>query len=276
MSGEVSGVNEAQREGKEWLERVVRFGFVAKGIVYVTIGILALQTALGSGGQTTGSQGALAAIASEPFGQVLLALVGIGLIGLTLWYIIRAIYDVDREGEDASGLLKRVVFLGSGLIYGLLAVAAFQILLGSGGGGGNTTSSMTGQIMQQSWGRWLIGLIGVGVIAGGIYQFYRAYKAKFQEKMKGSQMSREEIKWGTRAGQVGIAARGVVIVIIGVLFTQAAIQYDPQEAGGVGQALQEIAQQPYGPWLLGLVALGLIAYGLFEGIILSRYRRIQF
>jgi hypothetical protein len=156
-----------------------------------------------------------------------------------------------------------------------LAVAAFQILMGSGGGG-NSASGLAAPIMQETWGRWLVGLIGLGVIAGGFFQFYRAYQVKFRDKLKQSEMSAEEIKWGTRAGRFGIAARGVVIVVIGFLLVQAAVQYDPQQAGGIAQALQTLREQPYGPWLLGAVSLGLVAYGLFVGIILTRYRRIQF
>lgn len=279
MSGDIrtesKTVDKAQREGKKWLEKVMRLGFVAKGAVYITIGILAFQAAIGPGGRTTGSEGALMEIASQPFGQILLGIIAIGLLGLTLWYFVRGIYDIDNKGDDATGLAKRASSLGSGIGYGLLAVFAFRVWLGSGGGsGGDSTASWTARLMQEPWGRWAVGIAGLVIIGSGLYQFYAAYQAKFREKLRTAEMSETEQTWGTRAGQFGIAARGVVVIIIGTFFVQAALQYDPQEAGGLGEALQTLAQQPYGPWLLAVVALGLIAYGLFAALVLARYRRI--
>lgn len=264
------------REGREWLEKLMRLGFLAKGVVYITVGILAVQLALGDGGEATGAQGALAEIGQQPFGQVLLGIIAVGLVGLTLWYFVRGGRDTDNEGDDASGLAKRAAYIAAGVGYGLLALVAFQILLGSGSGGnGNTIASWTAQIMQESWGRWLVAAAGLVVIGVGLYQFYRAYRARFRHKLRTHEMSRTEIKGGTWAGQFGIAARGVVVIVVGVFLLQAALQYDPQQAGGLGQALQALAQQPYGPWVLGIVALGLVAYGLFTAVVQTRYRRIQ-
>jgi hypothetical protein len=268
-------LKKTEREGKEWLERLMRFGFVAKGVIYITIGLLAFRAAIGPGGQTTGSEGAIVEISQQPFGQILLALVAIGLLGLTLWYFARGVWDTENKGNDFKGLWKRASAIGSGIGYGLLALFAFQILLGTGGGGGSSSAEWTARLMEQPWGRWLVGIVGLGVIGAGLAQFYHAYRAKFKEKLRSHEMSETEYTWGIRAGQFGIAARGVVIVIIGLFLVQAAVQYDPQEAGGLREALQTLAQQPYGPWALGIVALGLIAYGLFAAIVLAKYRRIS-
>lgn len=261
---------------KSWLKRLMRLGFVANGIVYITIGILAVQTAVGSGGQTTGSQGALAAIASEPFGQFLLAIVAVGLVGLALWYVIRGVLDPDGEGDDPSSMAKRIGLVIAGGAYGVLAFSAFRVLTtAGGGGGGNQAADWTAQLMQESYGIWLIGLIGVVIIGVGVYQLYKAYQIKFREKLKMHEMSHMETKWGVRAGRAGIAARGIVFGIIGIFLVQAAMQADPQEAGGVGKALQTLASQPYGPWLLGIVAIGLVAYGLYSAVLLAQYRRLH-
>lgn len=264
---------------KEWVEKLMRGGFVANGIVYITIGILAIQAAFGAGGRTTGSRGAISSIATQPFGQFLLGLIGIGLIGLTLWYFIRGISDPDDEGDDAEGIMKRIGLVIAGLGYGILAYSAFTALsAGSsgGGGGGSGAADWTARIMQQPFGIWLVGIVGAIIIGVGLYQIYKGYQAKFREKLDTVTMSREERKWGIRAGQFGISARGVIFAIIGIFLIQAALQADPQEAGGVGQALQTLANQPYGPWVLGIIAFGFIAYGLYSAVVLSRYREIQF
>ena len=271
----MESIEKTVQNRSEGVEKLMRLGFAAKGVIYVTIGLLALQAAFGLGGQTTGSRGALVEIASQPLGQVLLGIVAVGLLGLTLWYIARGVPDIEGKGDDPRGLAKRAGAIGSGVGYALLAVFAFQILLGSSGGGdGPSKSDWTATLMEVPWGRWLVGLVGLVVIGTGLFQFYRAYQAKFREKINSSEMSGAESEWGTRAGQFGIVARGVVVIIIGVFLVNAAWQYDPQEAGGLGQALETLAQQPYGAWVLGVVAAGLIAYGLFAGLILARYRQI--
>lgn len=269
-------MNVQTREGKEWLERLMRLGFLANGIVYITIGFLSLRSAFAAGGTTTGSQGALSQLATQPFGQILLVVIGLGMVGLAIWYVVRGVSDPDQKGDDVKGLGKRAGYVIAGLGYGVLAFTAFQLLTGSGGGGGSAAADWTARVMQQPFGRWLVGIVGLVLVGVGAYHVYKAYTTKFREKLKSQQMSREELEWGVRAAQWGLGARGVVFAIIGVFLVQAAVRYNPQEAGGVGQALQELAQQPYGAVLLGVVALGFVGYGLYSGIILTRYRRMNF
>ena len=256
------------------LKKLMRLGFVANGIVYITIGLLAMQAALGVGGQTSGTQGALRQIAAEPFGQFLLAVVALGFVGLAIWYVVRGVYDPDNAGDDAIGLGKRFGLVVAGLGYGALAYSAGRILLYRGAGS-NQPADWTAVVMQQPFGIWLIGLIGLIIFGVGLYQLYKAYQTKFRKKLKTGEMSATETEWGIRAGRMGIAARAVIFGIIGVFVVQAALQADPQQAGGVGQALQTLATQPYGPWLLGIVGLGLMAYGLYSAVFLARYRRIR-
>ncbi len=264
----------AMHQASPWLERVGRFGYAAKGVVYGLIGALAVQVALGTGGQTTDSQGALQRIARAPFGQVLLVAIGAGLIGYVLWRIIQALMDTENKGADAKGLATRGGYFISGLIYGGLALSAFQIAFGSSGGGGDSSSQgWTAKLMAQPFGQTLVGVVGVIVVGVGLYELYRAYNAKFREKLKLQEMSRTEETWATRLGRLGYAAHGVVLGIIGAFLVVAAIQAQPQEARGLGGALSTLAQQPWGPWLLGSVALGLVAYGIFM-LVLARYRRM--
>jgi uncharacterized membrane protein YidH (DUF202 family) len=254
----------------------MRFGFAAKGFVYAIIGILALQAALGSGGKTTDTSGALQTILNRPFGQILLALVAVGLIGYALWRWVQAFWDPENKGSDAQGLAKRLGYAVNGLIYAGIAFSAAQLILGrsSGGGSEQSTQHWTAVALSQPFGRWLVGLAGALVIGFGFYEFYKAYQAKFRKQLKTHQMSPTEQSWATRVGRLGLAARGVTFIIIGWFLIQASLQAQAKEARGLGGALEALAQQPYGPWLLGIVAVGLIAYGVHMGF-LARYRRMQ-
>lgn len=251
----------------------MRFGYAAKGFVYAIVGILAAQAAIGGGGggKTTNTKGALKTIVTQPFGKVLLALVAIGLVGYVLWRFVQAIQDPENKGTDAKGLVTRLGYGFSGIAY-----AGLALIFGAGGGssGGSSTQTWTARLLAQPFGQWLVGTIGAIVIAIAGYQFYRAYSAKFRKKLKTHQMSRTEQTWATRVGRFGLATRGITFLIIGWFLIQAPLQAQAQEARGLGGALETLAQQPYGPWLLGIVALGLIAYGIHMGV-QARYRRMQ-
>jgi multisubunit Na+/H+ antiporter MnhC subunit len=263
-----------QAAAHPWVEKLARFGFVAKGSVYAVVGLLAAQTAFGAGGKKTDTQGALQTIVTQPFGKFLLGLVAIGLLGYALWRLVEAIMDPENKGTDAKGIIQRLGYAGNGLIYAALALTAVKILMGTGGGSSNTQRDGTARLLAQPFGQWLVGTIGAIVIGVGFYQFYEAYTAKFRQKFKLHEMSETEKIWATRSGRFGLAARGVVFSIIGFFLIQAARQANPNQTKGLGGALEALAQQPYGPWLLGLVAIGLIAYGFYY-IAQGRYRRIS-
>ena len=257
-----------------WVERLARLGYLAKGIVYAIVGVLAVQAAFGAGGQTTDTKGALSAIAAQPFGKFLLALLTVGLIGYVVWRFVQAVQDPEHKGDDAKGWATRLGYVVSGLIYASLAFTAIGLIRGSGGGGGgNSKQDWTARLLAQPFGQWLVGLVGAFVIGLGFYQLYQAYKAKFRKQMKLQEMSPTEETWATRIGRFGLGARGVVFCIIGFFLLQAARQSDASEVRGLDGALQSLAQQPYGPWLLGIVALGLIAYGIHMAV-QARYIRI--
>lgn len=266
----------AIRVASPWVEWLARLGFAAKGVVYSLIGVLAIQYAFGQGGQTTGSTGALETIAGEPFGQILLGLIALGLVGYSVWQFMRAAMDTESQGSDAEGVVKRIGYAASGIIYFGLAMVAGGLAIGSaiGGGGGSNISDWTATVMSQPFGRWLVGIGGVIVIGVGLYRIYKGYSTKFQEKLNLGEMSETERKWTVRFGRAGLAAQGIVFAMIGSFFVQAAVQYQPSEARGLGGALQTLAEQSYGPWLLTIVALGLVAHGIYM-FILARYRRIE-
>jgi hypothetical protein len=258
-----------------WVERLARFGYAAKGVVYGIVGLLAAQAAFGAGGKTTDTQGALQAIRTQPFGKFLLGLVAFGLMGYVLWRFVQAIKDPENTGTDAKGLATRLGYAGNGLIYASLALSAVQLVIGSGGGGNsNSTEDWTARVLSQPFGQWLVGTVGASLIGMGFYQFYQAYSAQFRKELNLTELSNTEQKWVTGIGRFGLAARGIVFVVIGLFLIEAARESDSGEAGGLGQALETLEQQPYGSWILGIVALGLVAYGIFM-VLQARYRRID-
>lgn len=263
----------AARDAKPWVERLGRAGFAAVGVVYALIGVLAAQAAIGAGGATTDPEGALGRIVRAPFGRFLLAAVTVGLIGYALWRFVQAALDTENKGTEAKGIGARTLYAGIGLVYTSLALSAARLALGSGGGGGSSPRDWTARLMSQPFGRWLVALVGLGIVAAGLQQFSKAYKAKFREKLNLGQMSATQQQWATRAGRIGFSARGVTFGIIGAFLVIAALREQPRQARGLGGALAALADRPFGPWLLGIVALGLIAYGLFM-LVQARYRRM--
>jgi hypothetical protein len=258
-----------------WIEKLARFGYISKGVVYSIVGLLAAQTAFGSGGKTTDTQGALYTIVSQPFGKFLLALVAIGLIGYVILRFVQAIKDPENKGTDAKGIAQRIGYAINGFVYAGLAWTAIQIVLGSGNSGsGNSTQDWTARLLSQPFGQWLVGTIGAFTIGLGFYQFYEAFKAKFRKHLDLTELDESGRKLVMGISRFGLFARGVVFCIIGWFLIQAATSSDASKVGGLDLALQTLAQQPYGPWLLGIVALGLIAYGIYM-IIQARYRRVM-
>lgn len=259
------------------IEKLARFGYAAKGFVYGLIGILAILAAFGFGGKTTGTQGLLQTIAQQPFGKALLALIALGLASYAIWRLVEAIKDPEHEGDDKKGLAKRLGYAISGVIYAGLAWTAVRLALGSGGGNGqqgsSTAQGVTAKVLAQPFGAWLVGIVGVILVAYGFYQFYKAYSVKFTRKLKIRQMSKEEENWAVRISRFGIAARGVAFVMIGFFVIQAAKQSQAAEVKGLDGVLQTIAQQTYGKILLGIMALGLVAYGVYM-FVQAKYRKI--
>ena len=261
---------------KPWVERLARLGYAAKGLVYCLIGVLAIQVALGVGGQTTGTEGALQTISRQPYGQVLLLITAIGLFGYALWRIIQAILDPDHnDSNSAKRIVQRIAYAISGLIYGFLGWEAVRIVMGSiSSGDEDGTEHWTAQLMAQPFGRWLVGLVGLIIIGSGLFQVYYGWAAKFREELKLHQMSPNERIWAIRSGRWGYIARGIIYAIIGGFLVWAGIEINPNNAVGLEELLDKVAQQPFGVWLLALTALGLISYGAFA-FVEARYRNIE-
>jgi len=253
-------------------EILSRAGFVARGLVWGIIGILALKLALGDGGKLTNQQGALHTVARQPFGKVLLTLVAIGLGGYALWRFFRAALGHGPEETDSG--FDRLAAAASGIAYAVICTLAVEILLGAGGGS-NTGSAKkeAGGVLGWPGGPWLVGAAGAIMIGVALYQGYRGLAKKFLEDSKVEEMGPSLRKWIAAIGTVGLLARMVVFALVGVFLVKAAVDYNPQAAVGLDGALAKLLHRHYGPWLLGVVSAGLIAFALYS-LSDARYRRI--
>jgi flagellar biogenesis protein FliO len=253
-----------------WIEKLARFGYVAKGFVYGLVGFLAVLAAVNAGGKTTDTKGALTTIASQPFGVFLLSLIAIGLIGYVIWCLVKAL-----KNPENKKLPSRIGSLISGAVYAGLAFNAAALAIGSNTGDrGNTERDWTALVLQQPFGQWLIGIVGALIIGVGFYQFYDAYRTKFRQQLDLRELDRQQQDRIIAISRFGIAARGIVFTIIGFFVIQAARQFNPSQVRGLDGALQSLAQQPFGKILLGIVALGLIAYGVYL-LVRAKYSRIK-
>ena len=261
------------RKASPWIDRLARMGYVAKGVVYVVIGFLALREALGIGGETTGPSSAFRSIGSQPFGGLMLTLLAAGLAGYALWKLVQGIMDPDEKGSDAHGILRRIGYVGSGMIHGGLAFLAAQSVFGAED---SSEDAMTASAMafQPPIGPILVWLVGLIVIGVGLYQLYAAYEAKFLPELKLDRMGDAQERWVTFAGRVGTAARALAIGVAGAFLVLAAYHSDPSETRGLGEALESLQHQPLGSYMLGTIAVGLLLYGAFMFAV-ARYRRIE-
>ncbi|HET6695015.1 MAG TPA: DUF1206 domain-containing protein [Gaiellaceae bacterium] len=257
-----------------WIERGARFGLATKGFSYILVAVIALRVAVEGSGQTESREGALKTLADEPFGWMLLALVALGFASYAVWQLVRAIFDRDDEGDGPKGIGKRLGQAGKALLYGTLAVITASLLFDSGGGGGGQSEDKaTAVALEWPGGRWIVGGVGLAIIGAGAFNAYRALSGSFRENLREEQMSGAEQPWYIAFGVIGHFARAVVFVMIGVFVLRAAYEYDPDEAIGLDGALQKLAGEAYGAWLLGAVALGLGMYGLFC-LVEAKYRDV--
>jgi len=272
-SGSVAA--KGRRAGKSpWVEGLGRVGLAAKGVLYLVIGLLAIQVARGARGEKADTQGALSEIAQKPFGRLLLIVLALGLAAHALWRLAQAILDRDDEGEDASGLAKRAGAFARAVWYGGLCVLTTTRIFGeSGGGGGKTEDKATGGVLDLPAGRYLVFAAAAGFLGAAGFNAYRAITANFRKKLETQKMSEAEEKVANTVGVLGHLARAVVWTLVAGFLAKAAWEYDPKEAVGLDAALHKVAQQPYGGFLLFAVAVGLIAYALYC-LVQARYRDV--
>lgn len=247
----------AHRGTQDVWELGARGGYAASGVMHVLIGVLAVQLALGDSSGSADESGAFGAVAATPFGAVVLWVAVVAFAALGAWQAAEALSGAAGETAD------RVKAGAKGVVYVALALTAFGVVQGASRGDGATDA--TARLMQATAGRWLVALVGLGVVAVGAHHVLKGVRQKFLEDLVRLPSGRAG-RVARTAGTVGYAAKGVALGVIGVLFVLAALHADPSEAQGLDGALQALREAPAGPVLLLLVAVGLIAFGVYGGV----------
>lgn len=242
-------------------EVMARCGLAARGVLYVLLGVLALRVALGDSGREADRKGALEALAEQPFGGFLVWAVGIGLVCMMLWRLSEAVFGA--AGPDGGKAGERLASAARAVFYGVVAFSVLSFAAGSGGGPSSDEQSrdMTARAMELPGGPWWVGAAGAAILIGGGVIAVRAAMRTFCEDLALERMSAGARKAVEFLGVTGGVARGAVFAAAGAFVVYAALRYDPSEAKGVDDTLRAFTQTPAGPWLLVLIAAGLVLFG---------------
>lgn len=256
-----------------FMEALTRLGYGVRGLIYIMMGMLALKVALGKGGAPADQQGAIATIGKQPLGLFLLWVVLIGLVSYSLWGLMRAVLDPLHKGQDLKGLVARGGYLFSAAAYAYLIVPTYGSIKGAGSPAqGAKTQQTIALILSKPWGPWAIGLIGLAVLAVGMYHIYQGFNNSFDKQLKTYAMTAKQVKWATQLGRFGTATRGFIFALIGVALCLAAYHSNSGQAIGIDAALATLRNQPYGVWLLGIAAVGLVAFGVYSMLSAAWFR----
>jgi hypothetical protein len=240
---------------------VARLGLTARAVVYFLIGWLAVQIALGQGSHEANQRGAIAEIAKQKYGMVLLWLLGIGLAAYALWRFKEAAFGTAADGRKKGPRLRSLV---RATVYAAFAVMTFSFMAGtSRESQSQQQASITGRVMRHDGGRWLVGLVGLIVVVVGLILIVEGVRKKFAHQLRMREIGGRKRNGIVAIGVIGNVARGVVFALSGVLVIDAAVTYDPRKSTGLDGALRTLADRAYGPWILGILAAGLIVFGLY-------------
>lgn len=272
-AGQAQGkANEA--EHSKPLQVLGRFGEVCYGVVHVIVAVLAVRLAFGgSGGRSVDQQGAVASIATEPFGGVILWVIAIGLAAFGFWQLLSAGTGFEWIEQTSRRTRRRIGAGVRGVAVLAISVSTFGLLVsGPGKSSDGESRTFTARLMSVTGGRLLVGAVGVGIVVAAAVIAHRGLRRTFVQDLDLSRVPPSAARLTRTLGAVGFTAKGVAYAIVGILILVAAITFDPNKAGGLDAALRTLARQPFGVVLLVLVAVGLAAYGgycFFE----SRCRR---
>lgn len=255
-----------------WLRQYILLGYIAKGIIYLLIGIFAVQAAVFYNREATGTYLSLTSLAGQPFGKLLVFMLAIALMG----YVLRRLFQIILlpRYSAVSGfkcLFKQAGYMMSGLSYIGVAYSALNIALETGEYD-DTAEDLADELFELPIGEWLIFLGGIAVLTVGFFYVWGAYTGSYISEFESSDIHHRVENWTRRVGKYGVAARGVSFVLTGIFIIRAALDGNSEFAGGLQNALQALVAQPLGELWLGLIGLGFISYGLYM-FIAARYRR---
>jgi hypothetical protein len=250
-----------------WPARVARIGILSRGVIHLLVGWLAWSLARGDLGERADQRGALGAVVRQPMGRVLVLVLAVGFLCYAAWRALEAWLDTEDKGAvQRAGQAARAV------LYVALAWSAVRLASGGSQQGSGSRDVATG-VFGWPGGRWIVLAAGLAVVGTGLWNGYRAVSRSFAKRLKDAEMSATERTWTVRAGVFGHAARMVAYLVVGWFLVRAALRFDPAQPVGLDESLHALAGASYGPWLLGLVGLGLVAFGLYQ-VMLARYREV--
>jgi hypothetical protein len=251
-----------QAHDSEWIDRAARIGLIAYGLVHLVIAWLAIQLALGDKEGSADSKGAVQQLKEQPLGEALVWAVAVGMFLLAIWQALESIFGY-RDEEGFTQVRKRLTAAGKAVAYVVIGLTAVHAATGSSSSGKNGSDSMTAKVMDWPGGQVIVCLVGVGIIGAGAYLVYRAWTEKFAKHINAEGKSGQTGSAYLWFGKAGYTAKGVTFGIVGSLFLYAGLTHEAKKSGGLDQALHKVLQQPFGPFLLVVIALGLACYGLF-------------
>ena len=267
-------VKKAARKAAPWTEKLARAGYFSRGFVYVVVGLIAGRAALYRG-RPAGARGAMLEVAHQPLGRIALCALAVGFLGYAAWRAVQSVLDPERKGTKIKGIGKRIAYMFTAATYvGLAAAAATLALNGHGQGDRRSAAQWVAPVMRHPLGRWALVGIGVWIAGYGAWLLYRSVAKEPEKKLDLSRLRPGVQKTFKLAGRIGIASRAVVFGVIGIWLVRAVLHHRPGETKMPAGALETVRDQPYGHWLLAVVAVGLAAFGFFE-MVKARYRIIQ-
>lgn len=260
-----------------FVKRIARYGFYAKGLLFIVVGALSIMLAFGfPEGRIADPAGAMANLAGRPFGKVLLVIFVGGAVGHAAWNILRALADIDDAGRNWFGIFKRSIGAGIGIFYLGLALTALQIVLSTNVAESSSKAEETFVSVLLAipiLGAVLLFLIGLGVIGAGFHECYSGISGKFREAYRVWEIKGHHLTFITLLGILSFTARAVILIIMGYYFVTAAIWNRLEGSIGLDAALTALAQSSYGRVLLFAAAAGLFAHGVLA-LYEAKYRRL--
>ncbi len=247
-------------DNSEWFERAVRIGLASYGVVHLLIAWLALQLAFGHSSGAANQRGAMRQLAQQSFGKPLLWIVALGFLALAVWQSFDAVWGHHKH-DGAKRTFKRLGSAGKVVVYLVLAATAVKTAVGASSS--SNSDSFTAKVMKWPLGQLIVGLVGAGIVAIGGYLISKAVRKSFEKDLQPQATSGSTGSAVVRLGQAGYTAKGVALAIVGVLFIWAAVTFDPKKAGGLDAALHTLITQPFGPWLLAVIAVGIGCFGVY-------------
>lgn len=259
----------------EWTGRA---GLIARGVIYCVVAVLCVQIAAGDRSKRADREGALSAVARQPFGRTLLVVLALGFAAYAAWRFLKAFTGSPEGGKRSSGakgLVKRAADVGRGAVYIWLLVSTIGVIReGSGQGKGDAQAkTWSARLMAHAGGRWLVAAVGLALIVVGVIRIVAAVRRNFESHLDRRKMSRAQKRWLPLLGSFGYSGRAAVWSVGGAFLIEAAMRFDPNRAVGIDGALHRLANRPFGPVLLVLVAIGLASFGLFS-FVEARWRKV--